>query len=293
MAARLACVSEAAGARRALTRRRPASAKRRWSAPGSTAALWIHRTTSVAAMKIEDVLHRRSDLSTFIVHLTRDTAGATAKENLQSIIDDRVLFARSAMGWAAAQDDPNDADQQTQRVVCFSETPLEHVWALAANIEARRVQLKPYGVAFTKFKARKLGVNPVWYVDMTPTGRDWVIANALNDVRDAAVATGSFHEQPEAAVLPFIEPMGRWEYQTREFWWEREWRHVGDFNLPSIGRFFLCPEDEIDDFCPQREGERPHEWNRRRREFLDPRWGVERIIAHLGAVPKDDVTPFG
>lgn len=232
-------------------------------------------------MKIDELLHRRTDLSTFIVHLTRDTEGSTAQENLASIIDDRILYARTPMGWAAGQDDPHDATRQSQRVVCFSETPLEHVWALAADIEGRQVQLKPYGVAFTKFKARESGVNPVWDVDMTP-GRDWVIANALNLMRDTAIATGDFHAQPAADVFPFFEPMGTWPETTREFWWEREWRYVGDFNVPTIGHFFLCPEDEIEGFCPQRTGEQTHEWNRRKREFLDPRWGVERIIAHLG-----------
>jgi hypothetical protein len=242
-------------------------------------------------MKIEEILHRRTDLSTFIVHLTRDSGDATAQENLSAIIEDRILFAKTPMGWAAEQDEREDEAKQTQRVVCFSETPVEHIWSLAADIDGRQVQLKPYGVAFTKFKARKLGVNPVWYVDETP-GHDWVIARALNEVRDAAVQTGSFHTQPAARIFPFVEPMGKWADRTREFWWEREWRHVGDFRLPTIGHFFLCPEDEIEDFCPRREDEQDYEWNRRKREFLDPRWGVERVIAHLGAVPKEDVTPF-
>ena len=35
----------------------------------------------------------------------------------------------------------------TQRVVCFSETPLEHTCALFANIANRQVRLRGYGVA--------------------------------------------------------------------------------------------------------------------------------------------------
>jgi hypothetical protein len=242
------------------------------------------------AVSISDILHRRNDLSTFVVHLTRDHEDMTAKESLTSIIEDYELEARSPMGWAAAQDDPGDPEAQSQRVVAFSETPLEHIWALVADIEGRQVELRPYGVALTKFKARKLGVNPVWYVDMTP-GRDWHIAAALNRLRDDAVASGDFHNHPAAQVFPFVEPMGVWD-RPREFWWEREWRHVGNFDLPGVGCFFLCPEDEIVDFVPQHEGEHVADWNRRKRRFLDPRWGLERIIAHLGGVPKHDVTPF-
>lgn len=243
------------------------------------------------AIQIKDILHRRSDLSTFIVHLTRGEDDMSARERLQAIIDEHELFARTPMGWAADQDDTDDPAAQTQRVVCFSETPLEHIWALAAEIEGRQVQLEPYGVAFTKFKARKLGINPVWYVDMT-VGREWVLSRALNELKAEAVASEDFHSHPAARIFPFAEPMGTWPDHMREFWWEREWRHVGDFSIPSLGSFFLCPEDEIDEFVPRGEEEPAHEWNRRRRRFIDPRWGLERIIAHLGAIPKDDVTPF-
>jgi hypothetical protein len=75
-----------------------------------------------------------------------------------------------------------------------------------------------------KYKARKMGVNPVWYVDMTP-GRDWVIGQALNELRDEAVGSGDFHAHPAARIFPFIEPMAVWPETTREWWWEREWRH--------------------------------------------------------------------
>jgi hypothetical protein len=37
--------------------------------------------------------------------------------------------------------------------------------------------------ALTKLAARRRGVNPVWYVDMT-SGHDWVISPALNQLRD-------------------------------------------------------------------------------------------------------------
>jgi hypothetical protein len=223
--------------------------------------------------------------------MTRSQGDITAKERLATIRDERWLRAFTPMGWAAEQDDPQDAAKRTQRVVCFSETPLEHVWTLIADIAGRTVQMEPYGVALPKYKARKMGVNPVWYVDMTP-GRNWDIANALTAMRDAAIATGDFHAQSAARIFPFVEPMAVWEEHTREFWWEREWRHVGDVWIDELGWLFLCPEDEIEDFVPQIEGEHASDWNRRKRQFIDPRWGLERIIAHLGGIAKTDVTPF-
>src|SRR5207248_414766 len=116
---------------------------------------------------------------------------------------------------------------------------------------------------------------------------------ALNELRDQAVASGDFHHHPVANLLPFAEPMGVWPERTREFWWEREWRHVGTLHLPPVGYLFLCPEDEIEQFAPRLEGEHVSEWNRRKRRFIDPRWGLERIIAHLAGMPKDYISPFG
>jgi Putative abortive phage resistance protein AbiGi, antitoxin len=245
------------------------------------------------ALQIRDVLNRRGDLSTFVVHLTRTAGGVSAKERLESILAERRFRATTSMGWAAEQDDPADAAKQSQRVVCFSETPLEHIYSLVADIEGRQIQLEPYGVAFTKLTARRLGINPIWYVDMTPGQNDqWATKEAIDELKAAAIATGDFHNQPVAKLLPLFEQMGTWPQRQKEFWWEREWRHVEDVPLPLLGSLYLCPEDEIDDFVPEIPGEPAHERNRRRREFIDPRWGLEQIIAHLAGIPVQDVTPF-
>jgi hypothetical protein len=223
--------------------------------------------------------------------------GMSARERLASILDEGEIWARSAMGWAADQDDPNDPEAQTQRVVSFTETPLEHIYSHVADIENRRIRLEPYGIAMTKLRARKLGINPVWYVDMTP-GRDWVIKEALNEMKEEVVAAGAFHHSNLAKILPFFEQMGTWPNipSQKEFWWEREWRRVGDVDLPPNlkGCLVLCPEDELEEFERlARPGLLDPERRRRRRKCIDPRWGLEQVIAHLAGVPPEDVTPFG
>jgi hypothetical protein len=83
--------------------------------------------------------------------------------------------------------------------------------------------------------------------------------------------------------MPFIEQMGTFPGGSRkEFWWEREWRRVGHYALPDrvIG---LCPESEIDDFR-RSTANRVTEY-----AFIDPRWGLERIIAHLAGFDEADV----
>jgi hypothetical protein len=237
--------------------------------------------TSVA---IEDLLNRRSDLSTFVVHLTRDGAdGALAKDNLKAILRGLKIEARTPMGWTGGL---TGRDLDSMKVVCFSETPLEHIYSLCAAIANRRIHLSKYGVAFTKVAARQRGANPVWYVDMTP-GRTWHAAAALNDLRDAAVKTGDFASQPAAKVLPFAEPMGSWTSsggRRREFWWEREWRHHGDFSFESKEvALVLCPEGDIAEFERESPG-----W-----KVVDPAWSLERIIARLAGLPDRLVSPFG
>lgn len=240
--------------------------------------------------QIRDVLNRRNDLSTFVVHLTRDYNGVAAQDNLRQIIQQRRLLARTAMGWATNQDNPNDSQAQTQRVVSFSETPLEHIYSLVADIANRSVNLRPYGLALTKVTARRLGINPAWYVDMTP-GRTWEAAAALDALRDAAVGRGNFHEEPIARVLPFFEPMGTWpsRQSQREFWWEREWRHVGDMQVNlADAALWLSPEEELDalrNFIRQELGQ-PNALV----PCIDPRWGLEQIVATLAG--QTEITPF-
>ncbi len=179
--------------------------------------------------------------------------------------------------------------------VCFSEAPVEHLYSLVADIVGRSVRLRPYGLAMTKMMARHNGSNPVWYVDMTP-GHDWLQANALDKLRDEAIR-GDFVSHPSSSLLPFFEAMGTWRSGQKEFWWEREWRKVGDYPLEEREiAFWLCPEDEIDEF----ESFIIKEWNLESipdedrlsygQRFLDPRWGVEEIIARL--VGKQGTTPF-
>jgi hypothetical protein len=197
-------------------------------------------------LDILDVLARRTDLSTFLVHLTRDAGGMGPKERLERMLATRVLLAGAPMGHAVAKLRAKklDADLATQQVVCFSEAPLEHVKHLLGEIDKRQCSFAPYGIAIPKKQGRARGVNPVWYLDMTP-GQTFVLTNAVEGLVADALARGSYVGTHIGKLTPFIEQMGTWpSTKTRkEFWWEREWRHVGDFRLPPR-IIILCPEEE-------------------------------------------------
>ena len=75
-----------------------------------------------------------------------------------------------------------------QRTVCFTETPLEHAWMMCRPIADRRFRFNGYGLAFTKSFARRQGANPVWYLDISQRGRDW-LTGPFNRLIDAAGAS--------------------------------------------------------------------------------------------------------
>lgn len=233
-------------------------------------------------MEIRDLLSRRSDLSTFLVHLTRDTKNGNAGENLKAILSERRIKACSVFG-AAKKKKLEKKDKNSQKCVCFTETPLEYTNLLLGKISGRENQFCPYGIAFPKKMGRLKGINPVWYVDISP-GHTWLM-NPINSLIEAALDDDKFAESSISKITPFIEQMGGGSGYQKEFWWEREWRHVGDFLLPNR-IIILCPEKEHNDFMDTASEESLHA------VCLDPCWGLERIISHLSGFTRQQSEIF-
>ena len=240
---------------------------------------------------IAEIVSRRTDLGTFLVHLTRDTEESNAREKLFSILDDFCVYPRSPFGSAvsrlkqAIEDGvATGADLEYQNCVCFTETPLQHLHLLIGEVRGRRCQFSPYGVALPKKLSRTKGVNPIWYVDITP-GREWLI-NPVNALVEEAVQSGSFRDHPIARIAPFIEQMGNQPgVYWKEFWWEREWRARETVSLdPSV--IIIAPEREHDEI---RERFKTYIY---RPNLVDAEWGLEDVIARLAGFSSDQVGVF-
>jgi hypothetical protein len=242
------------------------------------------------AVKITEILPRRSDLSTFLVHLTRDFQGQTAKQALLGILTSGKIEARSPFGHALSALRERGISTDGQRAVCFTETPLEYTYLLLQEIEGRSCNFGPYGVALTKRTGREAGINPVWYVDISPAGRDW-LSKSINVLVDEAIKGGEFDSTPVSKLAPFIEQMGSGTGKDgkpyrKEFWWEREWRYQGNLSLyPRI--LVLCPEEEFDEVRAALQKE--PRWFVDPVPFVDPRWGLEQIIARLAGFMRIEV----
>jgi|ERR1700688_711092 len=245
---------------------------------------------------IEDLLHRRTDLSTFVVHFTRTSGGYSSKDNLLSILGQSKIEARTAFGMGRHEAPDDKAFQESQRAVCFTETPIEHAWMMCAEIEGRANRFGPHGLAFTKVWARSNHANRVWYLDISVRGgASWLtepIAMLRQEAVDAADRSGkSLTEYPITRLLPFIEQMGPTNYFRKEFWWEREWRHVGAlaFRWLNVVAVFAPYQEhgEIRDAMAEMgRAELPTP------PLLDPSWGLERMISALRGVPTEEAGPL-
>lgn len=141
------------------------------------------------------------------------------------------------------------------------------------------MHFQPYGLAITKTTARKAGCNPVWYSHMAfekGTFERFPIT-AINEMVTAAVADATvdgkidsekLSEAPIFKLTPFFEQMGYTPSLRKEFWWEREWRHISDFHLGPASRIvaILAPAH---DHAPT--SRRPHQDPRILGPAPDPR----------------------
>lgn len=113
----------------------------------------------------------------------------------------------------------------------------------------------------------------------------------LEEIIDSAIAMGDYSVQPIAKLTPFIEQMGRGrrgEYK-KEFWWEREWRHRGNFRI-TARPIIICPASERAEITAALQGVAG--MVTREAAFIDPNWSLEQIIGNLAGLPLDDLGAF-
>ena len=92
--------------------------------------------------KINDVLPRRSDLSTFVVHLT---SGDDASLNLKSIVSQRLIEARNSYGQETSL-----LKEANIKCACFTETPLEHLYMLTSDMMILKRNINLMGLQLQK-----------------------------------------------------------------------------------------------------------------------------------------------
>ena len=219
----------------------------------------------------ERAIEGRTDLSRFVVHLTRDDTndfgddGASAAENFRAIVKDQTIY--SFQPHCLYSDQIPEKYENKFCVCCFTEIPLTELHLLTRHIKGRRIQLSEYGIVFSREFLISKGAQPAIYINSyhenmwlrEAADRIWEIAKR-NDFRDRKLWR----------IVPFLNAM----HERYDFTWEREWRIWGDLSF--------APEDIVCVTLPE-QGE-----EMLRREFLglgvpviSPGWNTERIVSEF------------
>jgi hypothetical protein len=240
----------------------------------------------------------RSDLSNFLVHLTKNgsyeqytpypqnpghyvfspSTILRAKDSLRDILTmpkptilARAPFGHFKFGISVGSQRRLGIPLNWLQCVCFSETPLQELRSFYTatqnpnnqNIKANKYQ--KYGLAFYSNLVRSKGGHPLFYFD----SRKFNIVNAINQMGLPTLLSNT------KSILPLCESFGPKLHSTVksntevDFRWEREWRVVGDFqfNFEEVA-FGLCPESEITLFENMVSSAFP---------FIDPDWDINKI----------------
>jgi hypothetical protein len=165
-----------------------------------------------------------TDMSDHVVHFTKPAPDQTAYGAMMSILFHRKLEARSAFGFVRDK----APDPETQKTVCFSETPLH----LLGRVADHRSE---FGIVFRKDYVLQNGGNPILYAY-----KDQPVTQAIHHLVSAAAGNPA---NPIWKVTPFIDRPGAYGSATYFFEWEREWRIVGDLSFDTKDvAFLIIPE---------------------------------------------------
>ena len=232
-------------------------------------------TSVIMCTEIGDVLQKRSDLSGFIVHLTK---GETPEANIKAMLLEGRIRSEHAFGYL-----PSVLEQIGVKSVCFTEAPIEHLPLMTAAIKGRNVNFSPWGLAFPKHAARRLGANPVIYFHKGASGSS--LAKSLNKLFDDVHDPGQ-RGSAMKNLMAMVSVMKHEGGQVAEWWWEREWRHVGHFRFKDDDLAFgLCPREQVEkmEAWAGKKGVGPKGGLR----FLAPDWTMEERISHLVGSAED------
>lgn len=178
----------------------------------------------------------REDLSRFLVHLTRDSDGVSARDHLVSILRSKTIEARNAHCLFMHQfENLGFSDVLTRRfnTVCFTETPLTQIHRLTGAIPGRRIELSGYGLVFLKDALIERGVCPAVYLNAKGTGlREYLLSLFRDDFR----AVKKFKTLKKAQAEHYESIIQYYSLiniiaSNYDFAWEREWRHSGSFDF--------------------------------------------------------------
>lgn len=179
---------------------------------------------------------KRDDLSKFLIHLSRDLLGATAKENLINILKDKTIEARHAHCLVMHKFEQMRFSKVLRcefKSVCFTEAPLSQVHQLTRIIPKRTIKLKPYGLVFWKDALMDRGANPAIYLNAQGNSLSKYLLDQFEKefggIRTLKRLKTNERKHYES-IIQFFALLNVVK-KKNNFMWEREWRHMGDLDF--------------------------------------------------------------
>jgi hypothetical protein len=189
----------------------------------------------------------RSDISKFLVHLTRNCNGVDARTNLINILKSKILEARNhhclfSPKIRRMQFTPKL--KNSFKTVCFTETPLDQIHKLAIEDFPRQIKLRPYGLVFWRDEMIDKGANPAIYLNGDGTSLRNYLINEFDQHFKGVTALHRLKEKEEyyRAIIHYYSLVNLISGK-HDFSWEREWRHSGDFKFKYINIVAIIVED--------------------------------------------------
>lgn len=235
--------------------------------------------------------HRnREDLSKFLIHLTRNCNGNSAKDNLLSILKNKVIYAKHAhclVKYKINQMSFSNYLKQKFYTVCFTEAPLTQIKHLAIRIEGRKIQLRPFGLVFLKENLFNQGASPAIYINSKGTPISKFLLDEFNSIFKGVKTLKklkTIEEQHYENIVHYYSLINVVN-DKHDFMWEREWRHHGDFSFDYIDIMAIIAEDpeSFRDDCKKNFGDSQLE-EIESLPIINPNWSYEEALEQLGII---------
>ena len=232
------------------------------------------------------MIDKRSDLSRYLVHLTRDYDGESAYDNLINILKTKNIEARNyhcLFSPKIRKMDISDKLNNSFKTVCFTETPLNQITNLTTDIPNRNIKLKPYGVVFWRDQLLDKGANPAIYLNAKGTDlRDYLIQQFDNQFKDIKTLGKLKREDDYYYEIIQYFSLINVINDKYDFSWEREWRFHGDFkfNYRNMVAIVCKNPEEFENRCEEELQAKALNFIKRT-PMISPDWGYEQVIEEL------------
>ena len=177
----------------------------------------------------------RSDISKFLVHLTRNTRNVSAEDNLINMLQSKTIEARNHHCLFSPKINAMGFTQKLRnafKTVCFTEAPLNQIYKLAAEDFPRRIKLQPHGLVFWRDEMLNSGANPAIYLNADGTSlREYLLSEFDRHFEEVnSMSKLKQYEDNYKEIVHYYSLVNLMSGR-HDFSWEREWRHSGDFKF--------------------------------------------------------------